>query len=189
MSLAFGTLALLVVVLIFWQFCIGFARGLRSADPNGSLPRQTHTAPGLQSATPPGMLAATDHAQPVVVMPLDQAANETYVLPHITKGGPYIDSDTVMSIQRAAEALDTHTDLGVKLDTPAQWHFLASVLWSDSSTLSQLSRSGPPAQRARYGKWAKDLAHLCHLVRSEPSDPALQHYYVKIIYATDSQAR
>lgn len=84
--LALGTLALLLFVSVFWQFCIGFERGLRGVNPNSSLPRQTQTAPALQPAMAPATPVETDHAQPAAVTPFDQAANETYILPPIKKG-------------------------------------------------------------------------------------------------------
>lgn len=115
----------------------------------------------------------------------DQPADETYVLPRTRKSDPFIEQDSIMSIERAAAALNTHNDCG-PLITQSQWRLDAGILWSDVPTLQGLSRTGPPAQQARYAKWAKVLVHLCHLIRTEPVNPKLQHYKIKIIY-TDAR--
>lgn len=53
--------------------------------------------------------------------------------------------------------------------------------------LQRQARSGPPSQRRMYLRRAHDLAHLCHLVQTEPDDAKLQHYRVKIVYGDNGQ--
>lgn len=116
MPIALETSVLLILVLVFWQFLVGLAYGLRGVNPDSSLPRQTRTAPELQ---PPTVPATTSIPQPMMVTNPDQPADETYVLPRTNKSSSNIDSEYVMDMQRAAQALNTHDDLG-PLSTPQQ---------------------------------------------------------------------
>lgn len=119
----------------------------------------------------------------------DQPADETYVLPHIDKTSPQIDFEYVDAMKRAAEVLNTHTDMGQPLTKRQDWSMDAGIFWDVVLMLQEKTHTASPNQRHVYEKRAHDLTHLCHLVRTEPDDPKLQHYKVKIIYATDGLAK
>lgn len=92
-------------------------------------------------------------------------------------------------MKRAAEVLNTHTDMGQPLTKRQDWSMDAGIFWDVVLMLQEKTHTASPNQRHVYEKRAHDLTHLCHLVRTEPDDPKLQHYKVKIIYATDGLAK
>lgn len=183
-----GALAVLTFIFFAWLlsggFFLGVEQGLRGIPLSGSAGQQMPVTPSKESSAP----GVTATPLPVVTDP-NQPADETYILPRTDKNSPTIDQEYVDNMQRAAEALNSHTDLTEPLIKRQDWSRSASILWDGVLTLQDKAQSAPFNQRSIYKKRAQDLTHLCHLVQTEPDNPKLQHYKVKIIYATDDQMK
>ena len=171
-----AVIAALVLAPSAWQFAVGFGRGLSGLTSDGTQPHKTPTSPVVQPAMPPPTPALTRDNP-------NTPPDETYTIPRTNKKAASIAGEYSMDIQRAAQCLNTHADLGQPLTSPRDWKFTAAILWTEASQMQELSRTGPPAQRAHYGEWARNMAHLCHLLNTEPDVPRLQHYRIKLVYA------
>lgn len=188
LHLTLGATAVMTFIFFAWLlsggFFLGVEQGLRGIPPSGSAGQQMPVTTPNEPSEP----GVTTTPLPVVSDP-NQPADETYTLPRTDKNSPTIDQEYVDNMQRAAEALNSHTDLTEPLTKRQDWSRSASILWDGVLTLQDKAQSAPFNQRSIYKKRAQDLAHLCHLVQTEPDNPKLQHYKVKIIYATDDQMK
>ncbi len=189
--IALSVLVILVLV-IFWPFIQAFGRGLFGLPLSGTVPRPsppTASPLGTPSSNVVSPNVVSPVAQPSPLQTADNPPEETYILPHTDKTSPFVDNEYVDDMKRAAEAMNNHTDMSRPLTKRQDWELEAGILWSGVLMLQEKARTASPDQRHVYEKRAQDLAHLCHLVRSEPDDPSLQHYRVRIIYSRDGQAK